>query len=222
MKKLFLIRHGESFSNEAGTLTGWIDTPLTAKGIEESIRLGKQIATTRFDIIFSSQLSRAIQTALLISAFNNFSQIPVIIHSKRDVHSENYNNINGFIAQNKIPIILSPLLNERFYGTLQGELIKNITINKESESSLWDISFGNYAQAEELSKLKTRTLRFINNLLVPSFYNCSNILIVAHGTLLRIMLSIFDSLAFEEAKKIKIDNCSVIEYTFTDSDFKKA
>ena len=42
--KLILLRHGASLWNEKNIFTGWVDIPLSSKGIEESFQAGKKIA----------------------------------------------------------------------------------------------------------------------------------------------------------------------------------
>ena len=43
MSKLILLRHGESVWNKANLFTGWVDVPLTQKGIEEALNAGENI-----------------------------------------------------------------------------------------------------------------------------------------------------------------------------------
>ncbi|HRU64164.1 MAG TPA: histidine phosphatase family protein, partial [Paludibacteraceae bacterium] len=41
MKRLVLVRHGESIWNKENRFTGWTDVDLSEKGIEEAIKAGK-------------------------------------------------------------------------------------------------------------------------------------------------------------------------------------
>ena len=43
MKKLVLIRHGQSLWNAENRFTGWVDSPLSEHGIQEAIKAGKLI-----------------------------------------------------------------------------------------------------------------------------------------------------------------------------------
>ena len=61
--KLYLIRHGESESNAADLWTGWLDAPLTEKGIEDAKRARPFLEGISFDKIYASDLIRACQTA---------------------------------------------------------------------------------------------------------------------------------------------------------------
>jgi len=67
MKKLVLLRHGESLWNKENRFTGWTDVGLSPKGIEEAIEAGRVLKREGyfFDVAFTSVLSRAIKTLWL-------------------------------------------------------------------------------------------------------------------------------------------------------------
>ncbi|HTZ40318.1 MAG TPA: 2,3-bisphosphoglycerate-dependent phosphoglycerate mutase, partial [Syntrophales bacterium] len=95
MKKLVLIRHGESTWNKENRFTGWTDVDLSEKGAEEALQGGRILAKEGyvFDIAFTSVLRRAIKTLWIVLEEMDLMWIPVR-HSWR--------------------------LNERHYGALQG------------------------------------------------------------------------------------------------------
>ena len=64
MKRLILIRHGQSLWNAENKFTGWVNSPLSERGIQEAIKAGKLIKVFNIDIevAFTSFLSRAIDT----------------------------------------------------------------------------------------------------------------------------------------------------------------
>jgi uncharacterized phosphatase len=61
--RLMLIRHGQSVANAAGRLQGQMDFPLSTQGLNEAKAVGKWLADEDIDAIYSSDLSRAFQTA---------------------------------------------------------------------------------------------------------------------------------------------------------------
>ncbi|MDC6695204.1 2,3-bisphosphoglycerate-dependent phosphoglycerate mutase, partial [Leclercia adecarboxylata] len=65
--KLVLLRHGESEWNAKNLFTGWVDVPLSEKGVEEAKRGGKLLtdAGVSPDVLHTSLLRRAIATANL-------------------------------------------------------------------------------------------------------------------------------------------------------------
>ncbi len=95
MKKLVLMRHGESTWNLENRFTGWKDVDLTDKGVEEARRAGRLLreAGIEFDLAYTSLLTRAIRTLWLAQEEMGCQWIPVVKHWR---------------------------LNERHYGALQG------------------------------------------------------------------------------------------------------
>lgn len=96
MKKVYYIRHGESEANVAKKWGGHTNSPLTAQGQEQAIlaaKIAKQNGL-KFDLIISSPLSRAYQTATYIAKEYEYEESKII---KND------------------------LFKERFYGELDGQ-----------------------------------------------------------------------------------------------------
>ena len=64
MKRLILVRHGESLWNKENRFTGWTDVDLTEKGIEEAYKAGELLRKEGyvFDKAYTSYLKRAVKT----------------------------------------------------------------------------------------------------------------------------------------------------------------
>ena len=95
MKKLVIIRHGESEWNQKNLFTGWVDVELSDKGKAEAKRAGELLkeAGLDFDVCYTSYLKRAINTQQI-----------VLKEMEREW----------------LPVIKSWRLNERHYGALSG------------------------------------------------------------------------------------------------------
>ncbi len=65
MKRIVLVRHGESEGNAKGLFTGWLDVPLTEKGKMQALALSGKIKADTFDRVISSDLCRSVETARL-------------------------------------------------------------------------------------------------------------------------------------------------------------
>lgn len=74
---LYLIRHGETEQNKTGILMGSTDTPLNDHGRLQAATLGERLNALEVDSIFSSPLSRAVETAALVFG----AEAPVITDS---------------------------------------------------------------------------------------------------------------------------------------------
>lgn len=60
---LYLVRHGQSVPNATNRHSGWTMLPLTEKGFDDARRAGEKLKGIPFDRIYSSDLTRAVQTA---------------------------------------------------------------------------------------------------------------------------------------------------------------
>lgn len=73
--KIFLVRHGESVANKErkhqGREKGWQDTPLSNSGKTQSKKVAERLKNEKFNLIYSSPLKRAKQTAETINKFHN-------------------------------------------------------------------------------------------------------------------------------------------------------
>lgn len=117
MKRLILLRHGQSQWNLENRFTGWTDVELTDKGREEARQAGEKLldASIEPNFYFTSYLKRAIHTLELAATAMDRCWVPVI----KDWH-----------------------LNERHYGALQG-LNKADTAKKygDEQVHIWRRSY---------------------------------------------------------------------------------
>lgn len=74
MNTFYIARHGETENNVARRLSGWIDTPLTSKGLEPTQVAIKKLSGVRIDDVYASDLGRAFITAYAITRGLNLTQ----------------------------------------------------------------------------------------------------------------------------------------------------
>ena len=89
--KVMLIRHGQTDWNKKKLVQGWSDIELNEEGINETKRFSKSIEKNYWDYVISSDLSRARETATIISKHLN---IPLLITDK--LRERNYGVYEGF------------------------------------------------------------------------------------------------------------------------------
>lgn len=65
--KLIFIRHGETALNKEGKIRGWSDVPLDENGIKAANEVGRKLKSENLNVIFTSDLHRAEETAKIIS-----------------------------------------------------------------------------------------------------------------------------------------------------------
>ena len=71
MTKLYLIRHGLTEWNRQNRMQGMTDIPLCDEGIRQALDLSDRFKETKIDVIYSSDLTRAYSTALIIAKHHN-------------------------------------------------------------------------------------------------------------------------------------------------------
>ena len=221
MKKLVLVRHGESEWNKLNLFTGWMDVDLSEKGREEARNGGKVLKEEGydFDICYTSYLKRAIHTLDLVLDEMDRCWLPVVKTWK---------------------------LNERHYGDLQGQN-KAETAEKygEDQVKIWRRSFDIKPPAldpnDERSATKQAMYRDVDPALLPANESLETtieravpffeevikkdmeagkrVIIAAHGNSLRALVKYFDNLTPEEIISVNIPTAVPLVYEF-DDDFK--
>jgi len=218
MKKLVLLRHGESVWNKENRFTGWTDVDLSEKGLEEAKESGLVLKKEgySFDIAYTSVLKRAIRTL--------------------------------WIALDEMDLMWIPVertwrLNERHYGALQG-LNKAETAAKHSDEQvhIWRRSYdvpppplekndkrypGNDPRYKSLSEkelprtecLKDTVERFLpywHEAIAPAVKAGKKVLIAAHGNSLRALVKYLDNVSDEEIPKLNIPTGIPLVYELDD------
>jgi 2,3-bisphosphoglycerate-dependent phosphoglycerate mutase len=218
VKKLVLLRHGESIWNKENLFTGWTDVGLSEKGIQEAISAGKTLRTEGyvFDLAYTSVLKRAIKTLWLALEEMDLMWIPV------------HNNWR---------------LNERHYGALQG-LNKAETAEKygNEQVHLWRRSYDvpppalqqdderspardpRYAGlgqneiplTECLKDTVARVLPFWHSTIAPAVQSGQRLIVAAHGNSMRALLKYLDNIPDEEIVGLNIPTGIPLVYEFKD------
>ena len=67
MTRVIVIRHGETEWNQINRYQGQLDSALTERGRQQAERVGRRLAEEPFDVLYSSDLGRAVDTAKAIS-----------------------------------------------------------------------------------------------------------------------------------------------------------
>ena len=219
MKKLVLIRHGESEWNLENRFTGWTDIDLSANGIKEAESAGKILKQNNFtfDITYTSYLKRAIHTAWRVLNRLDLAWIPIIKDWR---------------------------LNERHYGALQG-LNKAETAKKYGAEQVasWRRGFevcppklnindprypGNDPKYKTLTKnelprtecLKDTIERFMplwHDDIAPQIKSGKKILIAAHGNTLRALVKYLDKISDKDITSLNIPTGIPLIYELDDN-----
>jgi 2,3-bisphosphoglycerate-dependent phosphoglycerate mutase len=218
MKKIVLLRHGESTWNRENRFTGWTDVDLTERGLTEAKEAGRLLSEEGFvfDRAYTSVLKRAIRTLWIVLDEMDLMWIPV---------ERNWR------------------LNERHYGALQG-LDKAETAEKHGmeQVKLWRRSYDvpppplsrederypgrdpRYAAlspselplTECLKDTVERFLPYWRETIVPAVRSGRSVLITAHGNSLRALVKHLDEVPDEEIVELNIPTGIPLVYELGD------
>lgn len=192
MSKLVLVRHGQSIWNLQNRFTGWIDVPLTEKGKEEAYKAGELLKDIRFDVAYTSMLTRAQETLRIILETIGLA----------------------------IPVIRDQALNERHYGALQG-LNKDRAREKWGKEivHLWRRSYDiPPPEGESLKDTAERTIPFLERAIMGDIKDGRDVLVVAHGNSLRSIVMYLEKLSPEEIIKVEIPTGTPIVYELDENE----
>ena len=216
MRKLVLLRHGESDWNRENRFTGWTDVDLSEKGIAEARAAGKLLRSEgyAFDLAYTSVLKRAIRTLWI--ALDELEQM-------------------------WLPVEKSWRLNERHYGALQG-LNKAEMAAKfgEEQVLVWRRSYDTRPEAldindpryegrdpryagvkvpltECLKDTVARVVPYWESTLAPAVRSGKRVLIAAHGNSMRALVKHLDRISDEAIVKVNIPTGIPLVYELDDA-----
>lgn len=206
MKKLILVRHGESEWNKLNLFTGWTDVDLSEKGMHEAFDAGKTLKENGFqpEICYTSYLKRAVKTL---------------------------NNILDSMDMDYLPVEKSWRLNEKHYGALQG-LNKVETVEKYGEDQVlyWrrgydvqspkleendkrspifdprykDVDKKELPLTESLQDCINRLMPYFKNNILKAFETHDQVMVVAHGNSLRGIVKTLKGMSSDEIVSFNI------------------
>ena len=226
MSLLILMRHGQSMWNAAGLFTGWVDVPLTPKGIDEARDGGRSIAHLPIDEVHVSTLIRAQMTAMIALSEHSSGNTPVFQYpteveegmSDNEARMREWAQIRGEAGQDGVlPVHVAWQLNERMYGDLQG-LNKQGTRDQygADQVHIWRRSYDvPPPNGESLELTAKRTVPYLESALIPSIDAGKNVFVAAHGNSLRSIIMHLDGLSEEEVLGLEVPTGVPIVYERT-------
>jgi len=180
------VRHGQSLWNLENRFTGWVDVPLSEKGRSEARRAGELLRKLRFDVAYTSVLSRAQETLRIMLETMGV----------------------------QLPIIRDQALNERHYGDLQG-LNKEDTAKRygADQVKVWRRSYDvPPPNGESLELTAKRTLPFYDRCIAGDLRQGKNVLVVAHGNSNRSIVMQLDKLSGEQVVSLELATGAPLVY----------
>lgn len=180
---IYITRHGKTLFNTKDLAQGWADSPLTPEGIAVAEDLGRGLMEIAFDYVISSDLVRARQTARLVMEQNCASK-DYRLEDSEMLREACYGQFEGDPNSNMIAALVSEMgatleaLNQDPYMWLKSaDAIKRLDTT---------------GMAEDAATIKSRMQTKLREVVQSQAKKGGNVLLVAHGQSINIMLSDLD------------------------------
>lgn len=219
MKKVVLIRHGESAWNKENRFTGWTDVDLTEKGIDEAHNAGKLLKKEnfKFEKAYTSYLKRAIKTLDIVLDEMDLDWIPV--EKTWKLNEKHYGMLQGL---NKAETAAKygdeqVLIWRRSYDVPPAPL--NIDDNRapHQDPRYKGIDEKNLPLTESLKETVERILPYWNEVILPDMKNQNEIIIAAHGNSLRGIIKHLKNISDEDIVNLNLPTGIPYVFEFDDN-----
>jgi 2,3-bisphosphoglycerate-dependent phosphoglycerate mutase len=219
MKKIVLLRHGESTWNKENRFTGWTDVDLSEKGLQEAKKAGQVLKKEGFvfDLAYTSVLKRAIRTLWLTLDEMDLMWIPV--YNSWRLNERHYGALQGL---NKSETAAKygeeqVLIWRRSYGIPPMALDKNDSRYPGNDVRYKDLSLRELPLTECLKDTVARVLPYWQEEIAPAVKSGKRVIIVAHGNSLRALVKYLDNICDEEIVNLNIPTGMPLVYELDDN-----
>lgn len=197
MKKIVLLRHGESTWNKENRFTGWTDVDLTPQGIQEAQNAGRLLREHgfTFDIAYTSVLKRAIRTLWIV--LDEMDQMWIPIQHTWRLNERHYGALQGL---NKAETAAQygdeqVLIWRRSYDVRPPALTADDTRYAGRDPRYQNLAHDDIPLTECLKDTVARFLPYWNTVIAPQVQVGKSIIIAAHGNSLRALVKYLDNIS---------------------------
>ena len=218
MKKLVLLRHGESVWNKENRFTGWTDVDLSEKGITEANKAGEVLKKEGFifDIAYTSVLKRAIRTLWITMDKMDLMWIPV--YNSWRLNERHYGALQGL---NKSEMAAKygdeqVLIWRRSYDTPPPALEKDDPRSPRKDPRYKELTDKEIPLTECLKDTVARFLPYWHETIAPTVKSGKRVIIAAHGNSLRALVKYLDNISDEKIVGLNIPTGLPLVYELED------
>lgn len=206
MKRLVLVRHGQSVWNKENRFTGWTDLPLSEKGVAEAIKAGKVLKGKGFNfrVAFTSYLTRAIKTQWLILEEMNLMWIKE--RKTWRLNEKHYGMLQGL---NKVEVAEKygadmVQLWRRSFDTPPKPLDADDERNSKFDPRYEGLTEEELPRTESLKEVIERLIPYWETEIKPVLHENDDLLITAHGNSLRALVMHLKKMSREDILEFNI------------------
>lgn len=214
MKRIVLLRHGESAWNQENRFTGWTDVDLTEKGVAEAVRAGQLMADSgfQFDKAYTSYLKRAVKTLNSVLDCMNQDWIPV--EKSWRLNEKHYGQLQGL---NKAETAVQygdeqVLIWRRSYDIAPLPLNEDDPRNPRFESRYREVPDAELPRTESLKDTIERIMPYWKCVIFPNLGSVDELLVVAHGNSLRGIIKHLKGISDEDIVNLNLP--TAVPYVF--------
>ena len=215
MRKVVLLRHGESDWNRENRFTGWTDVDLSAKGVEEAHTAGRTLKAEgyRFDLAFTSVLKRAIRTLHL--ALEELDQLWIPVAKDWRLNERHYGGLTGLNKQEMIDQVGAEQVKiwRRSYDIPPPELAADSPYDVSNDRRYAGIAV---PRTESLKDTIARALPYYHSDIEPALRSGKRVLIAAHGNSLRGIIKYLSNIGDDDIVSLEIPTGQPIVYELAD------
>jgi 2,3-bisphosphoglycerate-dependent phosphoglycerate mutase len=187
--RVIAIRHGETAWNSQARIQGQTDIPLNDKGIWQASRLPEALADEGIEVVYSSDLKRALDTATALAVTNGLS------------------------------VVVDAGLRERHFGEFEGHSYAEIEARWPSLSERWrrrDADFGP-AGGETLAAFYARSVAAATRLIAA--HPGQTVVLVTHGGVLDCLYRAATRIGLQAPRSWQIANAGIHRLLYSPEGF---
>jgi 2,3-bisphosphoglycerate-dependent phosphoglycerate mutase len=218
MKKLVLLRHGESTWNKENRFTGWTDVDLSEKGVQEAISGGRTMkdAGLVFDVAYTSVLKRAIRTLWLALEQMDLMWIPV--HNTWRLNERHYGALQGL---NKAETAERHGMEQthiwrRSYDVPPPALTADDPRHPSHDPRYATVNAADLPLTECLKDTVERFLPYWHEVVAPAVKSGQRVIIAAHGNSLRALIKYLDNIPDADIVELNVPTGVPLVYELDD------
>lgn len=218
MKKIVLLRHGESKWNKENRFTGWTDVDLTEKGEEEARKAGELLKKEGFvfDKAYTSYLKRAIKTLNIVLDEMDQDWIPV--EKSWRLNEKHYGDLQGLNKSETAEKYGDDqvLVWRRSYDIAPNPLTEDDPRNPRFEARYKDVPENELPRTEALKNTVERILPYWKEEIFPSLREADEVLVTAHGNSLRGIIKYLKNISDDDIVKLNLPTGVPYVFEFDD------
>lgn len=219
MKKIVLLRHGESAWNKENRFTGWTDVDLTEKGVAEAVKAGRLLKENGFHLekAYTSYLKRAVKTLNGVLDQMDLDWIPV--EKSWRLNEKHYGQLQGL---NKAETAAKygdeqVLVWRRSFDVAPHALAEDDKRNPRFEERYKEVPDAELPRTESLKETIARIMPYWQCVIFPNLKKADELLVVAHGNSLRGIIKHLKNVSDEDIVNLNLPTAVPYVFEFDDT-----